>query len=95
MLLKEVRRVDQLDVFTGTAYTYRAIITNDYRVSMLPQDIIHFYNQRGDAERNFDMLGNDFGWSLLPFNDIATNTSYLELVHNIKSLSLKVRYNLS
>ena len=95
LVVERSKTGDQLDVFSGTSYMYRAVITNDFRVSMLPQDVIHFYNQRGDAERNFDMLGNDFGWSLLPFNDIGTNTTYLIAAACCMALFELLKYGLS
>ena len=73
----ERTKVGQYNLFTGSAYTYRAIITNDKRKEMTPDNVIYFYNHRGDIERNFDLLRNDFGWTNLPFDNIAENTTYL------------------
>src|SRR5690606_1874575 len=69
--------VGQYDLLTQSPYIYRAIITNDWRETMTSANIIYFYNHRGDIERNFDLLRNDFGWANLPFNNIAQNTTYL------------------
>ena len=70
----------QTDVFSGTAYTYRAIITNDRRIKSNGLFVINHYNTRGGIERNFDILRNDFGWALLPFANMANNTAYLLLM---------------
>lgn len=70
----------QTDVFTGTAYTYRAIITNDRRKKSDGLFVINHYNKRGGIERNFDTLRNDFGWALMPFDNMADNTAYLLLM---------------
>lgn len=36
-----------------------------------------FYNQRGNSEKNFDALKNDFGWRLLPFSNMNENAVFL------------------
>ncbi|MDZ7848165.1 MAG: transposase [Owenweeksia sp.] len=69
----------QTDVFSGTAYTYRAIITNDRRKKSHGLFVIHHYNKRGGIERNFDIVRNDFGWALMPFDNMSENTAYLLL----------------
>ena len=51
------------DMF-GTVYVYRAIITNDWKMS--DKDVVLFYNKRGESEKNFDIQNNDFGWAHLP-----------------------------
>ena len=51
------------DMF-GTVYVYRAIITNDWKMS--DKDLVLFYNKRGESEKNFDIQNNDFGWAHLP-----------------------------
>ena len=55
---REVKRSGQTSVFSGTAYTYRAIITNDNRSKSDGDFIIRHYNKRGGIERNFDTLRN-------------------------------------
>jgi hypothetical protein len=69
----------QTDVFSGMAYTYRAIITNDRRKKSNGLFVINHYNKRGGIERNFDILRNDFGWALMPFDNMSENTAYLLL----------------
>lgn len=73
--LKEDR---QLDLETGTAYRYGAIITNDEVQS--EQEVIQFYNLRGDAENTNRYMLNDFNLSHLPFMDMNTNTVYMYLM---------------
>ena len=64
LIIQRQERDDaQLDVFEGK-YVYRSIITNDYESS--PLEIIKFYNKRGEKERIFDEMNNDFGWKRLP-----------------------------
>lgn len=65
----------QIDLFTGEACDYDVIITNDYDMSNL--EIVHFYNQRGAAEKEFDVLKNDFGWNNMPFSKLEYNAVYL------------------
>jgi len=71
------RRDKQTGLFTGDAYTYRAIITNDELWEN--KQIVSFYNQRGSAERTFDAMNNDFGWSKLPCSFLNENTAFMIL----------------
>lgn len=81
LILQRQRKADgQTDVFSGTAYTYRAIITNDRRTKSDGLFVVNHYNKRGGIERNFDILRNDFGWALMPFDNMKENTSYLLLM---------------
>jgi hypothetical protein len=76
LVVTKVKRNDnQLNLFTNEAYNYHAILTNDRERST--NEIIHFYNQRGVAEREFDVLKNDFGWKKLPFSKLEQNTVFL------------------
>lgn len=78
LVVKKTEREDgQIDLFTGEAFEYSAIITNDYE--MADEKIVHFYNQRGAAEKEFDILKNDFGWGKLPFSKLEHNTVYMIL----------------
>lgn len=63
------------NLFTKENYTYRAIITNDRKMSDL--DVILFYNARGKSERLFDELNNDFLWKKMPFSFLGQNTTFL------------------
>ena len=71
------RRDNQTGLFTGDAYTYRAILTND--TTWEAKEIVAFYNQRGSAERTFDAMNNDFGWSKLPCSFLHENTVFMIL----------------
>lgn len=78
LILSRIKRKDnQGDLFSGGAYTWRAILTNDQRSS--PADIVAFYNQRGASERVFDTMNNDFGWSRLPCSWLSENTTFMIL----------------
>ncbi len=72
---REANKTGQTDIETGDSFIYRAIITNDNEWP--DKEIIEFYNQRGAAERNFDELNNDFGWSNLPFSFLEENTVFM------------------
>ncbi len=78
LVVSRIKRKDrQTDLFTGGCYTYRAIITNDEKWDN--KQIVSFYNQRGSAERTFDAMNNDFGWSKLPCSFLNENTSFMIL----------------
>lgn len=68
----------QLDAFEGRSYRYQAIITND--TGKTGQQVIEFYNQRGDSEKSNCYLLNDFNIGHLPFMDLDTNTVYMYLM---------------
>lgn len=57
------------------AWKYFSIITNNR--SMSEYEIIKFYNMRGDIERNFDDLKNNFNWHRLPFSFLNENTVFM------------------
>jgi len=81
----------QINVFTGEAFDYYAIITNDWE--MTDDKIVTFYNQRGTAEKEFDILKNDFGWNKLPFSKLEINTVYLILTALCRNLfNYLIRY---
>ena len=64
LVIQRQRRIDgDLDIWEGE-YTYRCILTNDYKSSA--RDIVEFYNLRGGKERIFDDMNNGFGWNRLP-----------------------------
>ena len=74
---RKANKDGQLNIFTGDAFDYTTMFTND-----LEKDIFEtkaFYNQRGNMERTFDVLKNDFGWSHLPFSELSQNTVFLYL----------------
>lgn len=79
VVTRTLREDRQTDVFTGNAYTYYGIITNN--LIMSNKEIILFYNQRGnDSEIGNKNLLNDFNLSRLPFPDMDTNTVYMLLM---------------
>jgi hypothetical protein len=76
LVVSRIKRKDrQTGLFTGGAYTYRAIITNDLRWDN--KTVVSFYNQRGSAERTFDAMNNDFGWSKPPCSFLNENTAFM------------------
>lgn len=75
VVTKTQRRDKQVNIFTNEAYIYSAILTNDW--NMQATEVVYFYNQRGTAEKEFDVLKNDFGWNNLPFSLLEQNTVYM------------------
>jgi hypothetical protein len=76
LVVSRIERQDkQRDAFSGQAYIYRAIITNDNEMNN--KELTAFYNQRGNSERTFDAMNNDFGWSKLPCSFLNENTSFM------------------
>lgn len=65
----------QVNTFTGDAYKYMFIITNDW--DMGDKEVIGFYNQRGASEKVFDVQNNDFNWKHMPHSFLEGNTVYL------------------
>lgn len=55
-------------------FQYKMITTNDFDTPA--EDLIYLYNQRGDAERKFSFMKNDFGWNLPPFMQMNENTVF-------------------
>ena len=100
--------------YTGEPTTYRAIVkrvTNSegitFYYSILTSNwnmpkvkALHFYNQRGAMERNFDDLKNNFNWKRLPFSYLNENLVFLIIgaianivySHIIKTFSKKVDF---
>lgn len=54
--------------------TIQCIITND--MESTDKEIVRLYLDRGNCERNFDYLRNDFGWKYPPFSNLAENTVF-------------------
>jgi hypothetical protein len=78
LIVSRIKRDDQQgDLFSGAAYTYRAILTNER--DSCPKEIVSFYNKRGASERVFDAMGNDFSWSRLPCSFLSQNTAFMIL----------------
>ena len=82
-LLKEYRIVvtkeqsidGQINMFTNEACVYGCIMTNNFEQS--DDEVVFFYNQRGAAEQEFDVVKNDFGWNQMPFSRLEQNTVFL------------------
>ena len=71
------RKDKQYDVFTQSPYAYYAIMTNNETKEATNLYVTEFYNRRGDSERNFDILNNDFNCNRLPFSFLNANVVYL------------------
>ena len=83
LVIQRQRRIDgDLDIWEGE-YTYRCILTNDYKSSA--RDIVEFYNLRGGKERIFDDMNNGFGWNRLPKSFMAQNTVFLLMTALIRN----------
>jgi hypothetical protein len=72
---RQQNKTGQTNLEFQDSFIYRAILTND-RVSS-NQEVIEYYNQRGAAEKIFDEMNNDFGWSKLPFSFLEENTVFM------------------
>lgn len=84
VVTKQARRDGQLNLFTGEACIYSAIMTNDFE--MTDDEIVFFYNARGAREREFDVLKNDFGWNNMPYSKLEQNTVFLIIMAMCKNL---------
>ena len=82
VIQRQRRTCGDLDIWEGE-YTYRCILTNDYKSSA--RDIVEFYNLRGGKERIFDDMNNGFGWNRLPKSFMAENTVFLLLTALIRN----------
>lgn len=72
------RKDGQIDLLSGSAYTYQGIITNNNEQD--EKQVIEFYNGRGDAENSNRYMLGDFNLRHLPFPDMDTNTVYMYLM---------------
>lgn len=98
VVTRKKRRDGQINLYTGEAYDYGAIMTNDFK--MTAKQVIEFYNQRGKQEREFDILKNDFIWNKMPFSKMEQNTVFLILTgmcrniyaYIIRTFSRKFKY---
>jgi len=75
LVKKKLRPDGQINAFTNEAYDYHSVITNDFDTDT--KQALSFYYHRGAAERQFDVLKNDFGWNNLPFSKLSENTVFL------------------
>ncbi|HMA64937.1 MAG TPA: IS1380 family transposase [Chitinispirillaceae bacterium] len=81
---RKLKKDGQLNLFTQDAYEYRAILTNNTQWSAL--EIAQFYNHRGNMEKQFDILKNDFGWNNMPFSKLDQNTVFLYITAICRNL---------
>ena len=56
-------------------YYYKFFITNYFKKSS--EELIIEYNKRGNSERKFSFIKNDFGWRLPPFMHMNENTVFM------------------
>ena len=85
---RKLKHDGQVDIFTRDAYEYRAILTNNFESG--PAGIAQFYNHRGNMEKQFDILKNDFGWGHMPFSTLNKNTVFLYLTAICRNLYCRV-----
>jgi hypothetical protein len=78
VVTRKKRKDGQMDLLTGSAYTYQGIITGNKEMS--EKEVIEFYNQRGDAENSNRYMLGDFNLHHLPFPDMDTNTVFIYLM---------------
>ena len=83
VIMREKGAGTQLDMFTGDAYIYRSILTNDHKGT--EKQVIEYYNSRGSSEKIFDEMNNDFGWKHLPFSFLNENCSFMIITAMIKN----------
>jgi hypothetical protein len=88
VVTKQVRKDGQVNMFTGEAYNYSPILTNDFE--MTDDEVVLFYNARGAQEREFDELKNDFGWNNMPFSKLEQNTVFLLIMAMCKNLYVHI-----
>jgi hypothetical protein len=78
VVTRSERKDKQIDLMSGTVYNYYGIMTNNLLFSN--QEVIEFYNQRGDSENSNKFLISDFNLKRLPFMDLDTNTAFMYLM---------------
>jgi Transposase DDE domain group 1 len=78
VVTRTLRKDSQADLFSGKAYNYYGIITNNEVFTN--NEVIKFYNDRGDAENSNRYFLNDFNAHHMPFPDMDMNTVYLYLM---------------
>lgn len=77
-------KTKQINMLTQCDFEYTAIVTNDRAKSA--EQVVHFYNQRGAMEKQFDVVKNDFGWNNMPFSNLASNTVFLYFTAMCKNI---------
>ena len=84
VITREKKDDAQGDLFTGDNFTYRAIMTNNREMTAL--EVVEFYNDRGESERLFDEMNNDFLWKKMPFSFLHENTVFLVMMAICRNL---------
>jgi Transposase DDE domain group 1 len=84
VITREKKANGQGDLFTGDGYAYRAIMTNNREMTDL--EVVEFYNNRGESERLFDEMNNDFLWKKMPFSFLHENTVFLVMMAICRNL---------
>lgn len=84
VITREKNPDGQGDLFLGDDFTYRAIMTNNHEMTDL--EVVEFYNDRGDSERLFDEMNNDFLWKKMPFSFLHENTVFLVMMAICRNL---------
>lgn len=84
VISREKKADAQGDLFTGDNFTYRAIMTNNRE--MTDVEVVGFYNDRGESERLFDEMNNDFLWKKMPFSFLHENTVFLIMMAICRNL---------
>ncbi len=82
------RKDGQVNLLTQDAYEYRGILTNNFETDIIT--LAQFYNQRGNMERQFDILKNDFGWNNMPFSTLNKNLVFLYFTAIYRNLYNKI-----
>lgn len=90
---REANKTNQIDVFQQDSFIYRAIITDDRKMSDV--EVVEFYNQRGASEKIFDEMNNDFGWGNLPFSFLDQNTVFMLLTAMCRNFYLYILSKIS
>ena len=83
VIMREKTSNNQVDAFTQDAFTYRSILTNDWKNT--EKQIIEYYNSRGATEKIFDVMNNDFGWKRMPFSFLNQNNAFMIITAMIKN----------
>jgi len=84
VIAREKTANPQGDLFTGDNFVYRAIMTNNREMSDV--EVVEFYNDRGQSERLFDEMNNDFLWKKMPFSFLHENTVFLIMMAICRNL---------
>jgi len=83
VIMREKSNDNQIDMFTGDTFIYRTILSNDWQSA--EKEVVEYYNQRGNSEKLFDVMNNDFGWKHLPCSFMNENTAYLIIMAMAKN----------